>query len=225
MTFLRRPIADGIEIVSTTADHADSLEALQRLVFPTLAEEELFRAEHYLKHLELFPEGQFIAIDTTAASEATVVGMTTTLRQSDACLRPHRFAEVIADGFLTTHDPAGRWLYGADVGVHPRWRRRGIARALYVARHEAVGDLGLAGQVTVGMLSGYGGVKDQLTAAAYLELVRRGERTDPTVSAQQKLGFEIRGLVEGYVSDPICGGAGALLVLPAATPIAWPGAA
>lgn len=219
---MRRAFGEGLEVVSTGVDHVEALEALQELIFPTLAANELFRAAHYRKHLEVFPEGQFVVLDTTTA-EPTVVGMTSTLRQPDACLRPHRFADVSARGFLTTHDSAGRWLYGVDVGAHPQWRRRGIARALYAARHEAVGALGLAGQVTVGMLSGYGAVQGRLTAAAYLEQVRRGERVDPTVSAQQKLGFEIRGLVEDYVKDPVCDGAGALLVLPAATPVAWPG--
>lgn len=218
---MRRPFGDGLKVVSTSADHVEALEALQELVFPTLAADELFRAEHYRKHLEVFPDGQFVVLDTTTA-EPTVVGMTSTLRQPDACLRPHRFADVSAGGFLTTHDPVGRWLYGVDVGVHPDWRRRGIARALYAARHDAVRALGLAGQVTVGMLSGYGAIKDRLTAAAYLEQVRRCERVDPTVSAQQKLGFEIRDLAEEYVSDPVCGGAGALLVLPATTPVVWP---
>ena len=39
------------------------MEALQRVVFPTLADEQRFKAAHYLKHIELFPEGQFVGLD------------------------------------------------------------------------------------------------------------------------------------------------------------------
>lgn len=218
----RRNIADGIDVRSTEAKHAGALEVLQKLVFPTLSAEELFRAEHYRKHLELFPEGQFVGVVDGGCSGEAVVGMTSTLRLGDDCLQPHTFAQVIAGGFLTTHEPDGRWMYGVDVGVHPNWRRRGIARALYAARHDAARRLGLAGQVTVGMLSGYGAVREQMSAEAYYDELIAGKRTDPTISAQKKLGFEPRGLVAEYVMDPVCDGYGVLLVLPIETDVRWP---
>lgn len=218
MSRFHRSLGGGLAVVATEACHAEPLERLQRTVFPTLAEHELFRAEHYRYHQELFPEGQYVVVDEAD----TVVGMTSTLRLGDSCLVPHAFADVSGGGLLTPHDPTGRWLYGVDVGVHPDWRRRGVARGLYAARQDTVRRFGLAGQVTVGMLSGYGAVKNGLSLPAYFDDVLSGRRVDPTVSAQQKLGFEIRGLVEDYVTDPVCGGGGALLVLPATTEVAWP---
>lgn len=217
-----RSLTEGIEVRTTEAKHAGALEVLQKLVFPTLSADELFRAEHYRKHIELFPEGQFVAVVDGGCSGEAVVGMTSTLLQDDGCLEPHRFADLSAGGFLTTHEPSGRWMYGADVGVRPNWRRRGIARALYAARHDAARRLGLAGQVTVGMLAGYGAVRDQMSAEAYYAELIAGERTDPTVSAQKKLGFEPRGLVPEYVEDPVCDGYGVLLVLPIDTDVDWP---
>ena len=41
-------------------EHAGALEELQRIVFPALAFAERLRAEHYLAHLRVFPEGQFV---------------------------------------------------------------------------------------------------------------------------------------------------------------------
>src|SRR5690606_22754523 len=124
----------------------------------------------------------------------------------------HTFADVIQGGWLTSHQPAGRWLYGADVGTHPDFRKRGIARALYAARHEVVHRLGLAGQVTVGMPSGYGAVKHEVTAERYYAELVAGGRDDPTVSAQRKVGFELRGLIADYLDDPVCDGYGVVLV-------------
>src|SRR5439155_11068298 len=143
------------------------------------------------------PEGQFCVVDRSLArADSPVVGMTSTIRKDFDFTHPgHTFADVIQGGYLTSHEPAGRWLYGADVGTHPAYRRRGIARALYAARHEVVRRLGLRGQLTVGMPSGYGAVKDQMTAEQYYAELVAGTRSDPTISTQRHLGFELRGLV------------------------------
>ena len=198
-------------VVRTQQEHAAQLGELQKIVFPTLAPDQRFEARHYLRHIELFPEGQFCVVDGTK-----VVGMTSTIRMNFDFEHPdHTFADVIQGGWLTSHDPNGRWLYGADIGVHPDYRRRGIARMLYKARHETVRALGLAGQVTVGMPSGYGAVKDQMSAQQYYDELVAGTRTDPTISAQRRLGFTLRSLVPNYIDDPVCDRYGIVLVLPA----------
>ena len=202
----------GLEVHHTRPEHAERLAELQRIVFPTLAPEQRFTAEHYRFHVAQFPDGQFCVSDGEE-----VVGMTSTLRRDvDFAHAEHTFAEIIQGGWLTSHQPEGAWLYGADVGTHPAYRRRGIARALYAARHDTVRRLGLAGQITVGMPSGYGAVKDELSAEQYYAELVSGARVDPTVSAQMQIGFEPRGLIAGYIDDPVCDGYGVILVLPAA---------
>jgi GNAT superfamily N-acetyltransferase len=142
--------------------------------------------------------------------------MTSTIRMKFDFHHPnHTFAEVIQGGWLTSHDPVGDWLYGADIGTHPDYRRRGIARGLYAARHDTVRRLGLKGQVTVGMLRGYGPLKEQMSAEEYYHSLIKGERTDPTISAQMAVGFEPRGLIPDYLNDPVCDRYGVLLVLEA----------
>jgi GNAT superfamily N-acetyltransferase len=203
-------LGGGLVVRRTGPEHAAGLEELQRIVFPTLADDQRFKAAHYLHHVAMFPEGQFCVTDGDR-----VVGMTSTLRLDLEGVAEHTFAEVIQGGWLTSHQPEGRWLYGADVGTHPDCRGRGIARALYAARHETVRQLGLEGQVTVGMPSGYGALAQAMTAEAYYAELVSGARRDPTVSAQMKIGFEPRGLIPGYIDDPVCDGYGVLLVLPA----------
>lgn len=206
----QKVLPSGIVVTSTRAEHAADLERLQEVIFPTLAPELRFKEAHYLKHLELFPDGQFVALD----GERTV-GATSSIRMHfDFEHVDHRFEDVIQGGWMTAHQPDGEWLYGTDVGTHIEYRRRGIARALYAARHDTVRRLGLRGQVTVGMLAGYGALKHSMTAAEYFEDLRAGRREDPTISAQMRVGFELKRLLPEYLDDPVCDGNGVLIVLP-----------
>ncbi len=219
MTLYRR-FGIGLAVHHTAPEHADALAELQTIVFPTLAPEERFLAAHYRKHIELFPDGQFCVLDETSGR---VVGMTSTIRMRFDFAHPdHTFADVIEGGWLTSHEPDGPWLYGADIGTHPEFRRRGIARALYAARQGTVRQLGLLGQLTVGMPSGYGAVKQHLSAETYYAELVAGTREDPTISAQRRIGFELRGLVPGYINDPVCDRYGVVLVLPADREVRFP---
>lgn len=210
------PAGPGWRVAPTAGHHAEALAELQRVVFPTLDPGERFGADHYRRHVEIFPEGQFVAL--TRAD--TPVAATTTLRLNlDLRCPQHRFPEFLGGLFLTAHDPRGEWLYGADVGVSPDWRRRGIARALYAARQFTAQRLGLRGQLTVGMLNGYGAVAGRMPAVDYYRRLLAGEIRDPTVSAQMRIGFRPGGLIPDYVQDPRCAGYGVLLTLPSATEI------
>jgi GNAT superfamily N-acetyltransferase len=214
----RRRLPGGLTVANTAVDHAEGLEALQRVVFPTLADEQRFKAAHYRRHLELFAEGQFVVTDS-----GRVVAATSTVRRHfDFGAAQHSFAEIIQGGWLTSHQPDGAWLYGADVSVDPDYRRRGLARALYAARQDLVWRLGLAGQVSAGMMPGYGALKGRMTAQAYLDRVRSGELVDPTLSTQQRLGFELRELLPDHLDDPVCDNYAVLIVLDASKSI--PGA-
>lgn len=207
----RHVLKNGVVIASTRPEHAGPLAALQELCFPTLASEQRFVAAHYRKHLELFPEGQFVALDGDR-----VVGGTSTCRlHFDFNHVGHTFDDVIQGGWLTSHEPDGDWLYGADISVHPDHRGRGLGRGLYAARQDTVRRLGLEGQVTAGMMRGYGAVKDRMSAEEYYRRLADGSINDPTLSAQMKIGFELRGLLPHYVHDPVCDDYAVLIVLDA----------
>lgn len=202
-----KQIAEGLVVQHMQPVHADALEALQRIVFPALDEDELILAVHYRRHLEVFPEGQFVITD-----KDKVIGMTTTMRSNfDFNHHHHTFKETIAGGWLTNHQPDGEWLYGLDVGVHPDYRGKGLARHLYRARHELAKELGLKGQVTVGMMNGYGAVSNKMSGEEYYKELVEGKRTDPTITTQMKVGFEPIALIEDYLNDPTCGNYGVLI--------------
>lgn len=203
----KKEISAGLIVRHMQPADAPALELLQIVVFPTLSDDELIKAEHYLKHLELFPEGQFVITDNEK-----VIGMTTTMRSTfDFNHYHHTFKETIAGGWLTNHNPDGDWLYGLDVGVHPIYRGKGLARHLYRARHTIARELGLRGQVTVGMINGYGAVSNEMSGEQYYEELLAGKRTDPTLTPQMKVGFVPIALIADYLNDPACGNYGVLI--------------
>lgn len=210
MATFNRLLRNGLRVCSTAPEHAEQLERLQEIVFPTLADSERFKAPHYRAHIKMFPEGQFVVLDGDR-----VVGMTTTIRLDLETAHKSTFPDLIAGGYCTSHEPHGAWMYGLDIGSHPDCRGKGVGRALYAARHLAARALGLEGQATEGMLSGYGKVADQMSIDDYYEEVVARKRKDPTVSAQMAVGFEPRGLRKNYLDDPVCGNACATLLLPA----------
>ncbi len=214
MSFFRR-LPDGLVVLNARPEHAGQLEELQRICFPTLSDDERFKAAHFLKHQELFAAGQLVALEGDR-----VVGATTTLRLPFAATHAgHTFADIIQGGWMTSHDTSGDWLYGADISTHPDYRGRGIGRALYAARQELVWRLGLQGQVTAGMLAGYGAVKATMPVETYYAGVLSGRIRDATLSMQIATGFEPRGLLPNYLNDPVCDSYAVSLILPAAKEI------
>jgi len=203
-----KKISDTLSIQNTALHHAEPLEALQSLIFPTLSPEERMAARHYQRHLELFPEGQFVIVDGDQP-----IAMTTTIRHHFTT-HDHTFLEISDNLWMNTHEPDGDWLYGMDVGVHPDYRGRGLAREIYRARQETCRTLGLKGQMTVGMPNGYLRYADKMTLDTYYGNLLSGEIKDPTVSAQQKIGFELVRLLHHYLDDPQCGNGGVLMILP-----------
>jgi ribosomal protein S18 acetylase RimI-like enzyme len=206
-TIYRKEVGEGVVVTTTQPQHAQQLEDLQKLVFPTLAKESLMRREHYLNHIRIFPEGQFVAVKNNL-----VIGMTTTIRYHLDPTHHHTFNEVFDSGFLNTHQPDGDWLYGMDIGTHPDYRGLGTAKALYDACQETVVKLNLKGQYTYGMLSGYGALRNTMSAVDYYQKVISHEMKDPTVSMQMKNRFQPIALIPGYVEDPVCDGYCVLLI-------------
>jgi GNAT superfamily N-acetyltransferase len=188
-------------VVRSTPDMADELEAIQRASFPTLAEAELITAAHYRVQIARFPEGQLAVV--TGAGQP--VACSTDFRTSiDLAHVEHRYIDAVDHNWLGRHDPQGDWLYGADIGVRPEYRRRGLARLLYEARRALVRHLNLRGHVAGGLLRGYPPWKDRLSAEEYVARVVAGALTDPTLSVQLRCGFAVHGIIQDYVTDPAC---------------------
>lgn len=197
-----------ITITNTRPEHFAQLEELQKICYPSLAADELLRVEHLARHHQIFPEGQHVALDGDRA-----VGMSATFRIDIDFAHPdHSFAEIMGYGFFSNHDPAGPYLYGADMCAHPDFRRRGIASGLYDARKQLIRGLGMRGMVAGGMIPGFRHYRDRMSVEEYVAQVARGELTDPTLTPQLRNGFVVRGVLHDYLHDAELGNDASLIV-------------
>lgn len=189
---------------------AEALAEIQAASFPDLAPEERMQPEHYRSQMRIFPEGQHAVLEVATGR---VVACSTDLRAKvDFAHFAHQYLEAVGGNYLTTHDPAGDWLYGADIGVHPDYRGLGLSTLLYTARHQLVRELGLQGHVAGAMPKGYGALKHQMPIEVYVQRVIRGEMFDPVLSVQLRRGYAVWGIIPEYLHDPSCANYGVFIV-------------
>lgn len=153
-------------------------------------------------HLRVFPEGQFVAIETQSGC---VVGMAASLILLwDDYNLEMSWRDFTDNGMFTNHDPErGRTLYGAEVMVAPSIQRSGIGRKLYWARRELVERLGLLRIRAGARLRGYHRYAARMSAEEYVLRAVQGKIKDPTLSFQLRQGFEVLAVVSGYLQhDP-----------------------
>lgn len=197
-----------LRIQQTQLAHADALEELQRLCYPSLDPSHLLRREHIESHIAIFPAGQHVAL-----VDDVIVAMSSTLRHNiDFTKAQHSFDEMIAGGYFTCHNPQGEWLYGADMSTHPQYRSRGIATALYDARKALIKQLNLRGMVGGGMVPGYRFYRAQMSLLEYANKVAAGELKDPTLTPQLRNGYTVRGIIHDYLHDAELGNDATLIV-------------
>ncbi len=187
-----------IEVRPTAEEHFAGIEALSRIIYP---HDEPYTARYLSRHLEVFPEGQFVAVDTETER---VVGMCASLIILwDEYDRMDSYNDFTDEGYFTNHDPTGRTLYGAEVMVDSAMRRRGIGSMLYDAREALTRRSNLLRIRAGARLPGYYRYADAMAAEEYVRKVIEGEIDDPTLSFQLDRGFDVLAVVPNYYThDP-----------------------
>jgi len=197
-------------VVQSSFQMIHALERIQFESFPDLAPFELMRTEHYASQISLFPEGQHAVLER---SSGQVVGASTDLRVTvDFAHYQHRYMDAVDHNFIRNHDPAGDWLYGADIGVLPEFRGFRLSSLLYTARHTLIRRLGLRGHVAGAMPKGYGAHSSAMGIEQYVFKVARGELSDPVLSVVFKRGYAPYGIIPDYLEDASCGNYGVFVV-------------
>jgi GNAT superfamily N-acetyltransferase len=181
-----------------TTDFA-GIRELSALVYPATPS---WSEAQLASHLRIFPEGQLVAVDRESG---TLLGMASSLivLWEDYGLGAN-WRDFTDGGMFTNHDPAqGRTLYGAEVMVHPFLQGHGIGKALYAARRKLARGLRLLRIRAGARLRDFHRFVGKITVEEYVDAVIRGTLGDRTLSFQLGQGFQVIGVVAGYLAhDP-----------------------
>ena len=197
-----------LRYVTLTRELAEQCAALEHKAFPHARPEDLFTVEGVRAYAETFPEGFFVCLD----GDRVVAQGAGIFLDFDFDDLDHTIAEITGEHQCANHDADGDWYYGTDIVVDPEYRRRGIGKTLYGLRKDVVRRHGKRGIVAGGHIPGFADHKRAMSASDYVQRVVAGKLYDATLSFQIENGFEVRGVLEGYVQDEVTDGWHALIV-------------
>jgi ribosomal protein S18 acetylase RimI-like enzyme len=188
------PVATMVIVRPMTEADIEGVIALQKRAFPKMPP---WTRRQLRLHLQHFPDGQLVAVDRTGR----VVGSASSLIIDwDPSQTLASWSRITGNGTFKTHDPVrGRTLYGADIGVHPDSRGMGVGAALYAARRQLAERYNLQRIVAGGRIPGYAAVKDEMDAETYVREVAKGRLKDAVLGFQLAQGFQVRGVIPGYL--------------------------
>ena len=180
------------------AEWAEALERVEHTCFPTADRDDLYDAEELRALARDFSEGSLAVLDGD-----TPVALGLGIRVDfDFGHTQHSINDIVGADGGSGHVPDGDWYYGTSIAVLPDYRRRGIGRRLYDMRKQVCRDLNLVGIVAGGVIPGYADHKAEMSAADYVAKVSAGELYDATLTMQIANGFEARGVIADYITDP-----------------------
>ena len=190
----------GVIVRQMEKEDIPKIVELQKITFPSMAAEGVYWKPHQLQaHLEIFPEGQFVA----QYKEEIVGSCSSLIIKLDPEYKEHTWKEACGDSFFKNHDPKGDSLYGADVSTHPQYRRLGIATKLYNTRKDLARKLNLRRIIAGGRISNYCDYAKKMTPEEYVKRVKRGEIKEPVLTFQLKNGFKFIKILPNYMKDPL----------------------
>jgi GNAT superfamily N-acetyltransferase len=195
---------DTILVRRTQVQDTAAMDALFREAFDPEAPrdrcEECLFEEHFQAHLRVFPEGQFVAVDTNTDE---LVGFSVSMRKHFDPENPAigRWWQSIGEGWLTTHERDGDWLYAVESVVREPFRGQGIGRLLMEARWQLVQRLNLRGIIAGSIPFDYGQVAKQMSISEYVASIQSGARTDRNLTKHLRMGFKVIQIIPQYVTD------------------------
>ena len=185
----------GIVVRRMTQEDLPAVVDLHRRVYP---EGPSWTSAELGKHLNVFPEGQLVAVDEAGR----LVGSSSSLIIDwDDYAESAKWSAITGRGTFDTHNPLGKTLYGADMCVDPLARRHGVGSLFYQARMRMIRERGLKRLLTGGRIPGYAQVAQEMSPAEYVAEVVAGKRRDPTLSFQLANGLVVLDVVPDYLED------------------------
>ena len=167
--------------------------ALGKKIYPNQSSYSTYAIQGQINN---YPEGQFIA-----EYEGRLVGYCSSIRISEKqALRSHNWSDITGNGYGSTHNKFGEFLYGVEVFVDPDYRGMKIGERFYTERKKLCRYHRMKGIVFAGRLPLlHKRLKKIGTVEKYVEMVKNKKVRDPVLGFQLRNGFEIIGVLKNYL--------------------------
>lgn len=157
---------------------------------------DVYTEEQLLGHIHHFPEGQLVA-----EYNGQIVGYCASMIVLEQlAMQKHTWQQITGNGYCSTHNPKGDYLYGVDVFVDPDFRKMRIGERFYKMRHHLCKKFNLKGVIFAGRMSLLKQkIAEVKTPEGYLQAVLEKKIRDPVLNFQLRLGYKPLGILKNYL--------------------------
>lgn len=115
-----------------TLNDLSAVLALLQRAYPDMT---VWKIEKLAHHQSVFHEGQLVVVDQI---DRIVSSASSLIIDCDDYTESTHCSTITGKGTFNTHNPLGKTLYGADMGVNPTTRCQGIGSLSYDVRNRFV---------------------------------------------------------------------------------------
>ena len=155
-----------------------------------------YKEEQLFGHINHFPDGQFVA-----EYEGKIIGYCASIIvHEERALNVHTWRQITGNGYCSTHNPRGDYLYGVDVFVDPDYRKMRIGERFYKTRQNLCKKYRLKGIIFAGRMPLFKKKRKEVkTPEEYLQAVLEKKIHDPVINFQIRQGYEVLGILKDYL--------------------------
>ncbi|MBU1168813.1 MAG: bifunctional GNAT family N-acetyltransferase/carbon-nitrogen hydrolase family protein [Proteobacteria bacterium] len=158
-----------------------------KAAYQDYTDEYFLTQRQYEMQFKAFPDGQFVAV-----YQGKIIGYANAIIVNIEDEFWYSVDEITGAGTFSTHNPDGDTLYGADIAVHPDFRRRGVSGLLYKRRKALLTRHNLKRMIAYGRIPGYKEYAGKMSAEQYVKKVVNGELKDYALNSHLKAGYQVK---------------------------------
>ncbi len=184
----------SIEMRNATYKDITGINELVKKVY----QDDGYKRETIRGQISNFQEGCFVILlngEIVAYSASIIV-------KESWALKKHTWKEITANGFGSTHDKNGQYLYGYETCVDPEIRGHRLGQRIYTARRKLVRFENLKGIIFGGRIPSYAKrSKKYPNIEEYIQLVKDKKVKDSILGFHIRNNFEIIGVLNKYLPE------------------------
>lgn len=167
-----------------------------KVINKSYGDEETYKPGMIRGQITHFQEGCFVVV-----KDGAIIAYSASLIISEKKgIEKHNWYSISGNGYATTHDEDGDYLYGYETCVLPSERGLRIGQRIYNARKGLVNFYQLKGIIFGGRVPNFHKRKKKVQSIEeYVEKVRNKEISDPTLGFHFRCGFEVIGILKNYL--------------------------